>query len=110
MAPWNLLPEQRGELVVLSQALARPEISAKDFNSSRLKLDVGKTENVQGPSGESRDGDESFRLTETQLKTKQLNERLRKNPYDEKLWVELIDLQDQVTQFFFISGFTESAY
>ncbi len=39
-----------------------------------------------------------FKMHHVQLKTKELNEKLRKNRFDEKLWIELIDLQDQVTE------------
>jgi hypothetical protein len=30
------------------------------------------------------------------MRTKEFNERLRRHPFDEKLWSELVDFQDEV--------------
>ena len=43
--------------------------------------------------------EEEILFDEIQLKTKNFNEKLRKNPYDEKLWIQFIDFQEQVKNY-----------
>ena len=46
--------------------------------------------------------EEEILFDEIQLKTKNFNEKLRKNPYDEKLWIQFIDFQEQVKKLYLV--------
>jgi hypothetical protein len=58
-------------------------------------LDVEKPDQPQGPSTDSK-ANEDIQLSAIQLQTKNFNEKLRKNRFDEKLWIEFVDFQDKV--------------
>ena len=84
----------------LSQtSTTRPEITTKDFGALKLKFSDAKTgcDDVTYQDKLDQTNDiEDFKLHQIQLKTKEFNEKLRKNPRDEKLWLEFVDFQDQV--------------
>jgi len=88
-----ILSEARGDVLSLTQACVAANISESDLKLSKLKLEVAKVDqdNVEGSKEE-----EKIQLDEIQLKTKSFNENLRKNPFDEKLWIQFVDFQEQV--------------
>jgi hypothetical protein len=95
-----------GELIDLAKTESRSEISSSYMSSNLLKFDFKiEIDDSTKPSSESLGRQtepeveiSDFKMHHVQLKTKELNEKLRKNRFDEKLWIELIDLQDQVTE------------
>ena len=99
----ELILDKRGELIDLSQSLKRPEITTKDFNAIFLKLSLTQSDSSSekpkissDSTSTDKDDSDDFKLHEIQLKTKEFNEKLRRNPRDEKSWIEFVDFQDQV--------------
>ena len=90
-----------GELIDLSHAESRPEIRLRDLRSNLLKFDFkiddSKVGENLGQSTNPEDEIDDFKMHQVQLKTKEFNEKLRLNPYNEKLWIEFIDFQEQVS-------------
>ena len=84
----------------LSQtSTTRPEITTKDFGALKLKFSdatTGCNDVTYQDKLDQTNDIEDFKLHQIQLKTKEFNEKLRKNPRDEKLWLEFVDFQDQV--------------
>ena len=94
----NCFSEQRGVVLNLSHTSTnRAEITSKDFGALKLKFAEAISSDVLYQDKLDQTNDiEDFKLHQIQLKTKEFNEKLRKNPRDEKLWLEFVDFQDQV--------------